>query len=57
MVSEIPLFGSIGKREGDDWKGMGRTEDRQEVQTDRNRRRSISESRCLATRSRSSLGS
>lgn len=49
MVSDMPVFGKIGKREV---KGV--IDDRQEVQTDRNFMRSVSELRCLDIRSRSS---
>lgn len=52
VESEIPVFGRIGKREV-----KSCMEDRQEVQTDRKRTRSVSELRCLDMRSRSSLGS
>lgn len=51
----MPAFGRIGKREGE---GEGRgTEDRQVAQTERKRRRSTSDGRCLEMRSRSSPGS
>lgn len=54
MVEENPSLGKMGKPEGEDGGG---TEDLQAEQTERNRRRSISDERRLDMRSRSSTGS
>ncbi|KAL6980267.1 hypothetical protein U1Q18_021910 [Sarracenia purpurea var. burkii] len=56
-MSEMPSLGKSGKRIGGVGWGLCATEDRQDEQTDRNRRTSISVSRFLAIKYMRSLGS